>query len=114
MAITLEKNSINVLESRFQNLLKGVDTEKYRYNSNNQKQTTIRTIKSFVRERISEKKLDPTSEIWKIVRDIEKLKFENLEEIKKVYSRLYNLKKDFHSDYYKQVGKEDNSSKLFK
>jgi len=106
MKISLEKNSIDVLESRFQNLLNGVDTKKYQFTSNNQKETTIRTIKSFVKERISEKKLDSNSELWKIILDIEKLNFNEITEIKKIYSRLYNLKKGFHSNYYKQVGRE--------
>ena len=93
MVISLEKNSIDILESRFQNLLKGTDTDKYQYTSENQKQTTIKTIKSFIKERLSEKKLDSNSEIWKIILDVQKLNFENMEAVKKIYSRLYNLKK---------------------
>jgi len=114
MEISLEKNSINVLEYRFQNLLNGLDTNKHKYTSDNQKQTTIRTIKSFVRERLSEKKLEPSSEIWKILLDIEKLNFENIRGVKKIYSKLYNLQGKFHSDYhshyYKQIGRESKKT----
>ncbi len=91
MAISLEKNSIDILESRFQNLLKGVDTKKYQYTSNNQKQTTIRAIKSFVKEISSEKKLESKSEIWKIILDTKKLNFDDINEIKKIYSKFLIL-----------------------
>lgn len=107
MAISLEKNSINVLEARFQDFLKGIDTKKYESTSDNQREVSIRTIKSFVKERLSEKRLNLDSDIWKIILDIEKLYFEDLVEVKKIYSRLYNLKKGFHSNYYKQIGKEE-------
>jgi hypothetical protein len=113
MKITLEKNSIDILESRFQNLLKGSDTTKYKYTSENQKQTTIKSLKSFIKERISEKSLNKNTEIWEIIMEIKKLDFNNIEEIKKIYSNLYNLKKNFHSEYYKQIGREKLKQKSY-
>ncbi len=102
----LEKNSTNILEARFENLLKGIDTEKYKYTSENQKQTTIRSIKSLVKERLSEKGLNQNSQIWKIIIDMDKLNFEDIIEIKRIYSKLYNLNDNQRSTYFKQVGRE--------
>ena len=103
----IEKNSIDVLESRFQNLLKGIDTKKYKYASENQKQTTIRTIKSFIKERLSDNAIDKKSDIWRIIIDIDSLDFDDINEIKIIYSRLYNLNDTKRSTYYKQVGREN-------
>ena len=45
--------------------------------------------------------------------EIKKLDFNNIEEIKKIYSNLYNLKKNFHSEYYKQIGREKLKQKSY-
>ncbi|MGD9276171.1 MAG: hypothetical protein PVJ67_03275 [Candidatus Pacearchaeota archaeon] len=109
-AYELEKNSINLMTSRFDQLLYGLDTKKGKFTSLAQKNKIINSIKDYIKYREEEKIINQDSEIWKIFMKIKKLNFNSVSEIKKIYSELLELKFKFHytkkSIYYKQKGRE--------
>jgi hypothetical protein len=104
--ISLEKNSIKVLEYRFMIYLMGINTQKEKFGSVRQKEYCKNSILSFVKERILEKKLDNNLKIWKIFLEIQKLDFDNLARVEEIYASLYNLSGKKSSKYFKLVGKE--------
>ncbi len=103
----VEKNSINVLEYKFMIYLAGVNTKKFCFTSNTQRELAVKSILSFVKERVKQEDVDKISPIWDICLKIRKLDFDNLESVEHIYSELFKLSNKKSSKYYKILGKED-------
>jgi hypothetical protein len=95
----IEKNSISVLMNRLQNLLFILQSRI----SKSSIDYSIRSIKSFCKCRIKEKKLNFKSELGMVIKEIEKSSLESISEVEGFYSRLFQLK---YKDK-KRVGKAD-------
>lgn len=84
-------NTQKILLFHFDQLLLGLDTHKGKFVNEKEKQNKIKAIKNYVKYRVNEKIIDPNTELWAIVKEIEKADLEDKESNKKFLYRLIKM-----------------------
>ncbi len=121
--IEITTNTQKILLFHFDQLLLGLDTKKEAFGSEKEKQNKIKAIKNFVGYRLKEKIIDSSSELWKLIKEIDKADLVDKETDRKFLFRLMKMNhsrlfigslglksKEAYkiSNYHKQKAKEED------
>ncbi len=89
--IEITENTIKYLLYQFDQLLLGIDTNKYAFGDQEEKEDKIKGIKNFANYRIKENIVEPSSELGQLLREIQKKDFSEKEEAERILLKLINL-----------------------